>query len=198
MKVLLSNAGDIDLNQDPRHPLPGTIVQSVSVNDLCEASHVCTEYIAKHGLGYDNWLGGQITTEAGFEVARVSYDGCVWASGINHAKRLPVFQPMVRYHLLNDFGIYKTRIANGIPTNDDCPQHGMARAMLAIRTMKYTAWQLGILFGYLWTSHHDCVDANPDDFLPIQVRSAREQIRSGREAIDKLQAIKNGGGNAGA
>lgn len=97
---------------------------------------------------------------------------------------------MTKYHLFNEFGIRKQRIKNCIPENNDDPDDAKTRELLARRTQEYTAEELELLFGRLWTSHHECVDENPQDYYPIQVKSARDMIDTGRAAIAKLVKIR--------
>lgn len=95
-----------------------------------------------------------------------------------------------QYHLLNVFSIRKQRIKNCIPENDDDAAHQKARDLLARRGQRYTLDEIEHLFGYLWTSHHECVNANPDDYIALEVLSANGMLESGAEAIKKLKGLK--------
>lgn len=77
MCVSLSNAGNIDHNQNPHSELCGTLVGTVECASFAEASKLCGMYIDEYGLGGGNWTGGQVY-QNGILIARVSYNGRVW------------------------------------------------------------------------------------------------------------------------
>ena len=51
----------------------------VNVNSLREAAQTCGQYIGLNDLGSGNWAGGQIMDDDGNEIARVSFNGRIWA-----------------------------------------------------------------------------------------------------------------------
>ena len=51
----------------------------VPVASYTEASRVAREFIEAHDLGGGSWTGGQVFDATGAQVARVSYNGRVWA-----------------------------------------------------------------------------------------------------------------------
>lgn len=77
--VKLSAAGNIDRGEDPDSPLYGVPNGSKAVVSLAEASKACRQYIDEHGLGGGQWTGGDVLTKDGALVARVSYNGRIWA-----------------------------------------------------------------------------------------------------------------------
>ncbi len=80
-RVLLANRGNPDHGQDPDKPLPGAPADAFQpVKDLVEASVVCQRYIAVHSLGAGNWEGGRVNDTHGAYVARVAYNGRVFAA----------------------------------------------------------------------------------------------------------------------
>lgn len=78
LKVALSSGGNPDHFQVPFESLPGVPKSARLVNSIAEASRLCSQYIEKHELGAGNWTGGDIF-EGSALVARVSYNGRVWA-----------------------------------------------------------------------------------------------------------------------
>lgn len=78
MKVQLSDVGNPDHGQDAGRSVTGLRARQVKVADFAEASRVCRKYIEDNDLGGGNWNGGLIT-ENGKEVAKVAYNGTVWA-----------------------------------------------------------------------------------------------------------------------
>lgn len=50
----------------------------VDVATMQEAAQVCRAYIDRNGLGAGNWTGGKLY-QGKKQVARVSYNGRVWA-----------------------------------------------------------------------------------------------------------------------
>lgn len=50
----------------------------VQVETMQDASELCRSYIERNGLGSGNWTGGNVY-EGKKQVARVSYNGRVWA-----------------------------------------------------------------------------------------------------------------------
>lgn len=78
MKVKLSTCGNIDHNQDPTKPLFGIPVETKECGSFEAASNICQEYIFQYEIGGGNWTGGQIYSDKGEQIARVSYNGRVW------------------------------------------------------------------------------------------------------------------------
>ncbi len=78
-RVTLSSVGNPDFGQNPNRPLPGVRRRIDPVKTLNEASEACCKFIAEHALGSGNWAGGEVTTEDGCVVARISYNGRVWS-----------------------------------------------------------------------------------------------------------------------
>jgi hypothetical protein len=77
-QVSLASVGNPDHGQDPDGPLYGVPSRLVTVPDLATASRVCREYIVAYRLGSGNWAGGEVR-RGGVVVARVSYNGRLWA-----------------------------------------------------------------------------------------------------------------------
>lgn len=76
LKVRLSARQNPDFPRRNDLPKPST----VNVATLQEASGACCRFIDEHDLGGGNWSGGQVRDVAtGKLVARVSYNGRVWA-----------------------------------------------------------------------------------------------------------------------
>lgn len=61
-----------------QEPVDPPKAQKVEVASLAEASQACRAYIERNGLGGGNWTGGNVT-DNGKTIARVSYNGRVWA-----------------------------------------------------------------------------------------------------------------------
>lgn len=79
--VNLANVGNIDHDENPFAPLPGTTTYKASVQSLEEAVVVCRQYIEYNELGGGNWIGGQVTNaDTGEHVAYISYNGRAWQS----------------------------------------------------------------------------------------------------------------------
>ncbi len=79
MILRLASVGNPDFNQNPSRPLEGCEPdREVRVETLHEASVKCRQFIDENGLGGGNWAGGQIF-DGGKQIARVSYNGRVWA-----------------------------------------------------------------------------------------------------------------------
>jgi len=188
--VTLSSCGNPDYGQDPEQCLPGVPTVSCPVQNYAEASRACQDYITQHNLGSGNWCGGKVTDSLHKELARVSYNGKVWTLEKEPQLLYEPGQEKRSYHLLNDFGIYKDRIRSCIPENDDDPDNEKGLRLLAERRQLYTVEELELLFGWLWTSHDECVVENSYDYHPIQVHTANKKIESGEEAWDKLKRIK--------
>lgn len=80
-RVLLANRGNPDYGQNSRRALLGTPADDwVAAQDLAEASAVCRRYIELHELGGGNWMGGRVVDANGLTVARVAYNGRVFAA----------------------------------------------------------------------------------------------------------------------
>lgn len=80
LTVLVANRGNPDHGQDPDKPVWGLPEdEQVPVFDFEHASAVCQSYIAEHSLGGSSWAGGDVKDLAGNTVARVSYNGRVFA-----------------------------------------------------------------------------------------------------------------------
>lgn len=78
--VLLSNRGNPDHGQHPHRRLPSTPADAVKpAKDLMQASALCRQYIDQYALGGGNWTGGLVKDRSGKEVARVAYNGRVFA-----------------------------------------------------------------------------------------------------------------------
>lgn len=78
--VRLAAVGNPDRGQDPDSPLFGVgNIDRHAVSSLREASRACSEYISANNLGSGNWDGGDVFDDDGRAVARVSYNGRVWA-----------------------------------------------------------------------------------------------------------------------
>jgi len=58
---------------------PSTRNQIVAVPTLADASLTALAYIVENDLGGGNWTGGTVHDQSGTVVAKVSYNGCVWA-----------------------------------------------------------------------------------------------------------------------
>lgn len=95
-----------------------------------------------------------------------------------------------RYHLLNDFGIYKSAIRRNFEDNDRGPEHDDVRKLLTERRQDYTADECRKLFGFLWTAHDDCVSDNADEYSRLKVRTARAKILNGVTSIAMLDALE--------
>lgn len=80
LKVKLGSVGNPDFGQNPDRPLPGVRDLVAEVGSLAEAAAECRKFIDEHGLGGGNWAGGEVLDLAGNAIARVSYNGRVWAS----------------------------------------------------------------------------------------------------------------------
>lgn len=66
--------------------------RKVEVADYAEASKVARAYIEKNGLGCGNWAGGRIF-DGGKVIARVSFNGRVWAGEKWVSGAKPLFPP---------------------------------------------------------------------------------------------------------
>lgn len=79
-RVRLASCGNIDHGDNPFQQMPGAgSNQWQSVTSLREASKACSKFINANEMGSGNWDGGEVLDGAGQMVARVSYNGCVWA-----------------------------------------------------------------------------------------------------------------------
>jgi hypothetical protein len=82
LSVFLSNRGNPDYAQDTRKPLPGTPDDLwVPVDTLMQASALCQAYRDTFNLGSGNWSGGRVKDVRAKSVARVSFNGRVFAPG---------------------------------------------------------------------------------------------------------------------
>lgn len=98
---------------------------------------------------------------------------------------------MKKFHLLNDFGIYKTTIRKNFFDNDRPAEYDDVFVLLSRRGSHYTLAEIKRLFGFLWTAHDECVLANTDDFNPLQIYAAEEKIKRGEEALKKLKELED-------
>jgi len=78
MFVVLSATGNPDFGQFGSIGVPRRVVEVASYR---EASRVCRAYIDDYDLGCGNWTGGTVYSDRARrrKVARVSYNGRVWA-----------------------------------------------------------------------------------------------------------------------
>jgi len=193
MKVKLANRGNPDFGQDPNKPLWDKPPDKwVKVKDLEHASHVCRLYIVDHELGGGSWAGGQIKDNKGKEIGRVSYNGKVWPPGEWKPDMEPLYDPakMVRstpnrYHLNNVFHVNKATLKRNF-ANSAVQDEKVAR-LLEQRGQVYTLAEIKLLSGYLWTAHDECVTANPDDYLAIQVTTAQAKIDAGGLVLERIK-----------
>ena len=80
MLLLLANRGNPDHGDNPERVAPGCPAdETVEVKDFAAASAACRRYIDAINIGSGEWAGGQITNDAGEAIARVSFNGRVWA-----------------------------------------------------------------------------------------------------------------------
>lgn len=134
--------------------------------------------------------------ESGNDAVRVLadvYDYCAAARGLEPSYRpeagLPFVDPVEpTFHLLKDFGVYKSLLVKNFSDNDRGPEHDEARHLLTRRTQRYTPSELEVLFDYLWTAHDDCVSENPEDYTALEVYNARRKIENGEAAKNLLEA----------
>lgn len=77
LTVKLEAVGNPDFYQ-PMGRLRGVPCKIVKVPDYATASKMVLDFIEAHDLGGGNWSGGDINCR-GCIVARVSYNGRVWA-----------------------------------------------------------------------------------------------------------------------
>jgi hypothetical protein len=92
LQVTLASVGNPDHAQPADRSLPGVPSETVEILDLAAASRTCRAYIERHQLGAGNWAGG-IVTRAGVPIARVSYNGRVWAPGNWQPGDQPLYDP---------------------------------------------------------------------------------------------------------
>lgn len=104
--VELKNVGNIDHDQNPYIPLPGTTTYTASVKSLEEAVAGCLQYIEFNELGGGNWTGGKVTDKHGKQVAYISYNGRVWDSNkmsneieVNQSIIADILKPRIHYHV---------------------------------------------------------------------------------------------------
>jgi len=129
--------------------------------------------------------------EAGNDAIKVLadvYDYCAAARGLESSYRPE--QKKGTYHLLDDFGVYKATIKRNFHDNDRGPEHDETRRLLARRTQRYTLPELEVLFGWLWTSHDECVVEHDDECSQIEAYTAAQKIARGEAAIAHLEALK--------
>lgn len=121
-----------------------------------------------------------------------AYDYCASARRLEPSYR-PERGPVAvkTYHLLKDFGVYKATIVRNFHDNDRGREYDHVRGLLARRTQRYTVAELEELFGWLWTSHDECVVGNTDDFSPVEVYTSAQKISRGEAAIAELEALKS-------
>lgn len=79
MTVSLTSVGNPDHGQDHDAPVYGVEDTTAEVDSLAHASAVCRAWILKNDLGGGNWSGGRVSVD-GKVVARISYNGRVWAT----------------------------------------------------------------------------------------------------------------------
>ena len=79
LTVQLSHAGNPDCCGYHSEPIDSGKKHLVEVADYAQASRVCRAYIDRNELGGGNWTGGAIRLGRK-TVARVSYNGRVWAA----------------------------------------------------------------------------------------------------------------------
>lgn len=105
--VILTNCGNINHEENPFLPLPGTSTGEAVVQSLEEAVATCREYIEMFELGGGNWIGGQvIDTKTNKEVAYISYNGRVWHPTnreveikVDDTKIAELLTPRIYYHV---------------------------------------------------------------------------------------------------
>lgn len=80
LTMTLSSRGNPDHGQDPDAPLwgcPGDAV--VAVESMAQASELARAYIQENELGGGSWNGGAVFDASGAKIARVAYNGRVFA-----------------------------------------------------------------------------------------------------------------------
>lgn len=65
-------------NKDTYKQIEGAWAYMIYVNSIEEAQQVVKDYIKKHNLKIDNWVGGNFWTEENEYIGYISYDGCFW------------------------------------------------------------------------------------------------------------------------
>lgn len=97
---------------------------------------------------------------------------------------------MKKYHLFNDFGVYKQTLKNNFYDNDREADVEDVRLLLDRRTQSYTLAEIRRLFLFLWTAHDDCVVANREDYNPLQYHASKEKIRYGERVLKRLEKLE--------
>ena len=77
--VELDHTANPDIGRGYWGGTPNEGLSIAVVESFAQASKKATEYIARNDLGSGNWTGGAVFDEHGTVVARVSYNGRVWA-----------------------------------------------------------------------------------------------------------------------
>lgn len=78
--VSLNSCGNIDHGENPDAPKFGVLDDLAYVTSLAEASRAARAYIDTNDLGGGNWTGGDVRDASQVLVARISYNGRVWAA----------------------------------------------------------------------------------------------------------------------
>lgn len=100
-KLTLSNRGNPDHGQNPYQTIfLAPIDQVVGADSLEHASALARAYIDDNGLGSGSWTGGKVVDQTGATVARVAYNGRVFApdngAALGDVLYEPVFRPRER------------------------------------------------------------------------------------------------------
>ena len=77
-EVTLKHSKNPDIPGGYWGDIPAEGSSKVTVATIQEASKPCMEYIKRNSLGGGNWTGGKVY-QGKKQVARVSYNGRVWA-----------------------------------------------------------------------------------------------------------------------
>lgn len=77
--VELDHAANPDIGHGYWGESPGEGLSIAIVESFAQASDAARDYITRNELGGGNWTGGTVFDEHGTVVARVSYNGRVWA-----------------------------------------------------------------------------------------------------------------------
>jgi hypothetical protein len=79
MIVTLKASKNVDFAANTRQGSISKKQTQQTVSSFAEASAACRAYIVKYQLGGGNWSGGRVYDDQGQQIARVSYNGRVWA-----------------------------------------------------------------------------------------------------------------------
>jgi len=83
LKVRLASCSTYDKGCDPSSTVYGAKDMFVLCETIAEAEALCTQFIERHDLKVNNWIGGQVIQIKGSYIGKITYSGSFIAVNVD-------------------------------------------------------------------------------------------------------------------